>query len=86
MQLNHVLRTRDLISKNDAKVADAQGQGGILNGDGFLDHGFTRPKVFIVLALGVILHIRKVMHKIFFHASVYLFWLSELAVYLFRSY
>ncbi|XP_027148863.1 U3 small nucleolar RNA-associated protein 25-like [Coffea eugenioides] len=52
--LNHVLRTRDLISKNDAKVADAQGQGGILNGDGFLDHGFTRPKVLILLPLASI--------------------------------
>ncbi|XP_071924623.1 protein NUCLEOLAR FACTOR 1-like isoform X3 [Coffea arabica] len=54
MQLNHVLRTRILISKNDAKVADAQGQGGILNGDGFLDHGFTRPKVLILLPLASI--------------------------------
>ncbi|CDP16107.1 unnamed protein product [Coffea canephora] len=52
--LNHVLRTRDLISKNDAKVADAQGKGGILNGDGFLDHGFTRPKVLILLPLASI--------------------------------
>lgn len=47
MQLNHILSTRDLVSKNDAKVAKHQEstKDEILNSDGFLDRGFTRPKV-----------------------------------------
>lgn len=48
MQLNHILRTRDLVTKNDAKVAKQQESKNdeILNSDNFLDRGFTRPKVF----------------------------------------
>lgn len=51
MQLNHILRTRDLVAKNDSKVGNSQtsSTGDILNGDSFLDHGFTRPKVNLVI-------------------------------------
>lgn len=54
MQLNHIFRTRDLVTKNGTKLANAQGKGGILNGGVFLDHGFTRPKVFLLLSFGLI--------------------------------
>ncbi|KAK1313860.1 hypothetical protein QJS10_CPA06g00766 [Acorus calamus] len=49
--LNHVLRSRDLIAKNDAKLSKHREskQDDILSGDGFLDHGFTRPKVMCLL-------------------------------------
>ena len=48
MQLNHIFRTRDLVRKNDAKISKHQGRTkeDILPGDGFLDQGFTRPKVY----------------------------------------
>ncbi|XP_044488167.1 U3 small nucleolar RNA-associated protein 25 [Mangifera indica] len=51
--LNHIFRTRDLVTKNDAKVAKNKesGKEEILVGDGFLDRGFTRPKVLILLPL-----------------------------------
>ncbi|KAF2309658.1 hypothetical protein GH714_004486 [Hevea brasiliensis] len=44
--LNHVFRTRDLIRKNDSKMEKHQESAGdeSLTVDGFLDHGFTRPK------------------------------------------
>lgn len=47
MQLNHMLRTRDLVKKNDAKVGKLQEntKDEILNSDDLLDRGFTRPKV-----------------------------------------
>ncbi|XP_057976026.1 protein NUCLEOLAR FACTOR 1-like [Malania oleifera] len=49
--LNHVFKTRDLVIKNDAKLAKQQdiSKGDILAGEDFLDHGFTRPKVLILL-------------------------------------
>nr|POE48249.1 digestive organ expansion factor like [Quercus suber] len=51
--LNHVLKTRDLVTKNDTKLAKhpERADNEILNGDSFLDHGFTRPKVLILLPL-----------------------------------
>ncbi|KAH7570588.1 hypothetical protein JRO89_XS05G0140600 [Xanthoceras sorbifolium] len=51
--LNHILRTRDLVTKNDAKVAKNKenSKEEILIGGGFLDQGFTRPKVLILLPL-----------------------------------
>uniref|UniRef100_A0A5B7BL58 Putative U3 small nucleolar RNA-associated protein 25 n=1 Tax=Davidia involucrata TaxID=16924 RepID=A0A5B7BL58_DAVIN len=54
--LNHIFRTRDLVTKNDAKVAKHQesAKEEILNDDGFLDHGFTRPKVLFLLPLASI--------------------------------
>ena len=53
MQLNHVLKTRDLVTKNDTKLAKhpESADNKILNGDSFLDHGFTRPKVVLVVFL-----------------------------------
>lgn len=52
--LNHVFKSRDLIMKNDSKVAKHQECAEILSGEKFLDHGFTRPKVLILLPLGSI--------------------------------
>lgn len=52
--LNHVFKSRDLIMKNDSKVAKHQDCAEILSGEKFLDHGFTRPKVLILLPLGSI--------------------------------
>ncbi|XP_022135100.1 U3 small nucleolar RNA-associated protein 25 [Momordica charantia] len=52
--LNHVFKTRDLITKNDSKVAKHQDRADILSGEKFLDHGFTRPKVLILLPLASI--------------------------------
>lgn len=51
--LNHIFRTRDLVTKNDTKVAKNKesAKEGILIGDAFLDRGFTRPKVLILLPL-----------------------------------
>ncbi|XP_058186220.1 protein NUCLEOLAR FACTOR 1 isoform X2 [Rhododendron vialii] len=50
--LNHIFRTGDLVTKNNAKVAKHQESADeLLNGDCFLDQGFTRPKVLIVLPL-----------------------------------
>lgn len=49
--LNHLFRTRDLVTKNDAKVSKNQDNANedLLKGDGFLDQGFTRPKILIIL-------------------------------------
>ncbi|KAF8035262.1 hypothetical protein BT93_C1325 [Corymbia citriodora subsp. variegata] len=46
--LNHIFRTRDLVTRNDTKMAKHQetAKGEILSGGEFLDHGFTRPKVY----------------------------------------
>lgn len=54
--LNHIFRTRSIVKKNDAKLAKLQdiAKEEILSGGGFLDHGFTRPKVLILLPLASI--------------------------------
>ncbi|XP_042498981.1 U3 small nucleolar RNA-associated protein 25 [Macadamia integrifolia] len=54
--LNHVFRTRDLVTKNNEKLAKHQGdvKAEIVSGDEFLDHGFTRPKVLMLLPLASI--------------------------------
>lgn len=51
--LNHIFRTRDLVTRNDTKMAKHQetAKDEILSGGEFLDHGFTRPKVLILLPL-----------------------------------
>ncbi|XP_068637580.1 protein NUCLEOLAR FACTOR 1-like [Aristolochia californica] len=51
--LNHFFHTRDVVKKNDAKLAKhpENGKDELLSGDGFLDQGFTRPKVLILLPL-----------------------------------
>ncbi|KAF4381250.1 hypothetical protein G4B88_009578 [Cannabis sativa] len=51
--LNHVFKTRDIVTKNDSKAAKHQekSKDNLLNDDSFLDQGFTRPKVLILLPL-----------------------------------
>ncbi|KAG9449276.1 hypothetical protein H6P81_009241 [Aristolochia fimbriata] len=51
--LNHVFRSRDAVKKNNAKLAKRpnNGRDELLCSDGFLDQGFTRPKVLILLPL-----------------------------------
>ncbi|KAK9068656.1 hypothetical protein SSX86_012771 [Deinandra increscens subsp. villosa] len=54
--LNHIFRTRDLVTKNDktlAKHKESKDQE-VLNSENFLDHGFTRPKVLILLPMASI--------------------------------
>lgn len=50
MQLNHVFKTRDIVTKNDAKVSKYQenAKDELPNDDSFLDQGFTRPKVVLI--------------------------------------
>ncbi|KAL2897818.1 U3 small nucleolar RNA-associated protein 25 [Bienertia sinuspersici] len=54
--LNHVFRTRDHIMKNDSKLSKHQetAREEVLTNDSFLDQGFTRPKVLILLPLASI--------------------------------
>ncbi|XP_016580276.2 U3 small nucleolar RNA-associated protein 25 [Capsicum annuum] len=51
--LNHIFRTRDLVKKNDAKLPKLQEnvKADVLNNEAFLDRGFTRSKVLILLPL-----------------------------------
>lgn len=49
LQLNHVFKSGDLITKNNSKMAKHQDCAEILSGEKFLDHGFTRPKVVTVV-------------------------------------
>ncbi|CAH2037116.1 unnamed protein product [Thlaspi arvense] len=51
--LNHIFRTRDLVKKNESKIAKNRetAEEEILSDDGFLDQGFTRPKVLILLPM-----------------------------------
>uniref|UniRef100_A0A1J3JND1 Digestive organ expansion factor-like protein n=1 Tax=Noccaea caerulescens TaxID=107243 RepID=A0A1J3JND1_NOCCA len=48
--LNHIFRTRDLVKKNESKIAKLS-PAEILSDDGLRDQGFTRPKVLILLPL-----------------------------------
>ncbi|PRQ37230.1 putative digestive organ expansion factor, predicted [Rosa chinensis] len=54
--LNHIFRTRDLVMKNDSQVAKHQenAKNVILTDDSLRDHGFTRPKVLILLPMASI--------------------------------
>ncbi|CAH9091512.1 unnamed protein product [Cuscuta epithymum] len=54
--LNHVFKTRDLLKKNKAKLTKLQGNMNVetINDEAFLDHGFTRPKVLILLPIASI--------------------------------
>lgn len=49
--LNHVFKTRDFVTKNEAKLAKhpENVREEVVNSEKYLDHGFTRPKVLIVL-------------------------------------
>ncbi|KAK6152161.1 hypothetical protein DH2020_014796 [Rehmannia glutinosa] len=51
--LNHIFRSRDLVVKNERKLAKNQEsvEGKTVNADAYLDRGFTRPKVLILLPL-----------------------------------
>ncbi|KZV26805.1 hypothetical protein F511_06652 [Dorcoceras hygrometricum] len=62
--LNHVFRSRDLMSKNDRKLAKNQenAEEKILNAEAYLDRGFTRPKALILLPLAGIA--RRVIKKL----------------------
>ncbi|KAI3805579.1 hypothetical protein L1987_28094 [Smallanthus sonchifolius] len=54
--LNHIFKTRDLVTKNDktlAKHKESKGEE-VLNSENFLDQGFTRPKVLILLPIASI--------------------------------
>ncbi|KAJ9550639.1 hypothetical protein OSB04_014684 [Centaurea solstitialis] len=54
--LNHVFKTRDLVTKNDKKLATRKeaNREEILDSENFLDQGFTRPKVLILLPMASI--------------------------------
>ncbi|KAL5712815.1 hypothetical protein ACHQM5_014946 [Ranunculus cassubicifolius] len=56
--LNHLSETRDLLNHNDARLAKLRENNNeeSLSGDGGLDHGFTRPKVLIMLPMKSIAH------------------------------
>ncbi|KAJ8770512.1 hypothetical protein K2173_018003 [Erythroxylum novogranatense] len=56
--LNHIFRTRDLVKKNDSKVVKHKesSKDEFIADDNFLDHGFTRPKVLILLPMRHIAH------------------------------
>ena len=49
MQLNHIFKTRDVVRKSDARISKHQEiiNEEMLPGDGCLDQGFTRPKVYL---------------------------------------
>ncbi|KAI3447309.1 hypothetical protein Pfo_003974 [Paulownia fortunei] len=51
--LNHIFTSRDLMVKNERKLAKNQEsvEGKTVDGDAYLDRGFTRPKVLILLPL-----------------------------------
>lgn len=51
LQLNHLFKSRDLVTKNDAEVAKPQvhTKDEIPNSVGFRDRGFTSPKVANVI-------------------------------------
>ncbi|GKD39182.1 U3 small nucleolar RNA-associated protein 25 [Tanacetum coccineum] len=54
--LNHVFKTRDIVTKNEKKLAKEKESktDGILDSESFLDQGFTRPKVLILLPMASI--------------------------------
>ncbi|GER50558.1 U3 small nucleolar RNA-associated protein 25 [Striga asiatica] len=51
--LNHIFRSRDLIVKNERELAKNQDslEGKAVDSESYLDRGFTRPKVLILLPL-----------------------------------
>ncbi|KAL2503275.1 Digestive organ expansion factor [Forsythia ovata] len=51
--LNHLFQSKDLMTKNERKLAKTQEilEDKILKGSAYLDRGFTRPKVLILLPL-----------------------------------
>lgn len=81
MQLNHVFKTRDIVTKNDAKVAKHRenAKDELPNDDSFLDQGFTRPKVVLIALLNELVRLRTVLLQLNmtqsdpFHVSCSLF-------------
>ncbi|KAL4564389.1 hypothetical protein LXL04_028453 [Taraxacum kok-saghyz] len=64
--LNHVFKTRDVVTKNDKKLSNRKESKHeeVLDSDQFLDHGFTRPKVLMLLPMASIAHrvINRLIH------------------------
>lgn len=65
--LNHVFKTRDIVTKNDKKLAnrkESNHEEEVLDNEHFLDHGFTRPKVLILLPMASIAYrvINRLIH------------------------
>ncbi|KAL7593024.1 hypothetical protein Lser_V15G33509 [Lactuca serriola] len=64
--LNHVFKTRDLVTKNDKKLSNNKESKHeeVLDSENFLDHGFTRPKVLILLPMASIAYrvINRLIH------------------------
>ncbi|CAH1449466.1 unnamed protein product [Lactuca virosa] len=64
--LNHVFKTRDLVTKNDKKLSNNKESKHeeVLDTENFLDHGFTRPKVLILLPMASIAYrvINRLIH------------------------
>ncbi|XP_076945478.1 protein NUCLEOLAR FACTOR 1-like [Bidens hawaiensis] len=55
MQLNHIFKTRELVTKNDKTLGKQKESGAeVLTSEKFLDQGFTRPKVLILLPMASI--------------------------------
>ncbi|PWA70846.1 nucleolar protein [Artemisia annua] len=54
--LNHVFKTRDIVTKNEKKLAKEKESKteGIFDSESFRDQGFTRPKVLILLPMASI--------------------------------
>ncbi|XP_076894454.1 protein NUCLEOLAR FACTOR 1-like [Bidens hawaiensis] len=54
--LNHIFKTRELVTKNDKILAKQKESKGaeVLTSEKFLDQGFTRPKVLILLPMASI--------------------------------
>lgn len=52
MQLNHIFKTRDTVTKNDAKMTKHEdNMEELLSSDSFRDQGYTRPKVFFFVII-----------------------------------
>ncbi|CAM8913404.1 unnamed protein product [Rhodiola kirilowii] len=64
--LNHLLKSKDIITKNNIKLAKHEDNAAevILADERFLDHGFTRPKVLILLPYASIAFrfVRRLIH------------------------
>lgn len=62
--LNHIFKSKDLMTKNERKLAKNQEivDDKILKGSAYLDRGFTRPKVLILLPLAGIA--RRIIKKL----------------------
>ncbi|KAL3835491.1 hypothetical protein ACJIZ3_010227 [Penstemon smallii] len=66
--LNHIFRSRDLLAKNERKLARQQEsvEGKHIDDDAYLDRGFTRAKILILLPLAGIARrvVKRLIHLI----------------------